>query len=180
MRDSPQTSRTAIDISARFPDASNQKRSRLAVASLARLLPRTMRLNRKDEVASEYRQNYLPALGFIEPCIPTAAKRIPSGPDWVFELNLDGYRLHVRKAGGDQHGMPDFNLIHSKEYDREVSLIAFDLLELKGEDVRPQPLTGRKRRPQFLLTPIREGIELSDHLEGNGADIYRAAWLARS
>jgi ATP-dependent DNA ligase len=36
----------------------------------------------------------------------------------------------------DQHGMPDFNLIHSKEYDREVSLVAFDLLELNGEDVR--------------------------------------------
>ena len=43
----------------------------------------------------------LPAPGFIEPCIPTAAKRIPSGPDWVFELKLDGYRLHVRKAGVD-------------------------------------------------------------------------------
>jgi ATP-dependent DNA ligase len=43
----------------------------------------------------------LPAPGFIEPCIPTAAKRIPSGPDWVFELKLDGYRLHVRKAGSD-------------------------------------------------------------------------------
>jgi len=84
----------------------------------------------------------------------------------VFELKLDGYRLMVRKDGGDvrvysrrgadftkrfprlvaaarrlqaksalldgegyvydQHGMPDFNLIHSKEYDREVSLVAFD------------------------------------------------------
>ena len=38
----------------------------------------------------------------------------------------------------DQHGMPDFNLIHSKEYSREVSLIAFDILELR-QDVRPQP-----------------------------------------
>jgi ATP-dependent DNA ligase len=115
----------------------------------------------------------LPAPGFIEPCIPTAAKRVPSGPDWVSELKLDGYRLHVRKAGAevriysrrgadftkrfpqlvratsalldgegivyDQHSMPDFNLIHSKEYDRYVSLIAFDLLELNGEDVRPAP-----------------------------------------
>jgi bifunctional non-homologous end joining protein LigD len=157
----------------------------------------------------------LPAPGFIQPCIPTAAKRVPSGQAWVYELKLDGYRLHVRKSGTDvriysrrgadftkrfprlvkaaqrlratsalldgegivydQHGMPDCNLIHSKEYDREVSLVAFDLLELNGEDVRPQPLTERKRRLQFLLQPIREGIELSEHLEGDGADIFRAA-----
>ena len=71
--------------------------------------------------------------------------------------------------------MPDFNLIHSKEYDREVSLVAFDLLELNGEDVRPAPLTERKRRLRFLLQPVREGIELGEHLEGDGAEIYRAA-----
>ena len=75
----------------------------------------------------------------------------------------------------DQHGMPDFNLIHSKEYDRHVSLVAFDLLELNGEDVRQQPLTERKRRLKFLLKPLREGIELAEHLEGDGAEIYRAA-----
>ena len=137
------------------------------------------------------------------------------GLGWVYELKLDGYRLHLREAGGeiriysrrgvdftkrfprlvkaaqrlratsalldgegivyDQRGVSDFNLVHSKEYDREVSLIAFDLLELNGEDVRPQPLTERKRRLQFLLRPLREGIELSEHLEGDGAEIYRAA-----
>ena len=33
-------------------------------------------------------------------------------------------------------GLPDFAPIHSKEYDREVSLVAFDLLELDGSDLR--------------------------------------------
>jgi bifunctional non-homologous end joining protein LigD len=41
----------------------------------------------------------LPAPGFIEPCIPTAAKTPPKGSDWVYELKLDGYRLTVRKDG---------------------------------------------------------------------------------
>jgi ATP-dependent DNA ligase len=117
----------------------------------------------------------LPAPGFVEPCIPSPAKKPPRGSDWLFELKHDGYRLLVRKAGVDiriysrrgadftgrypllvaaarrlratsvlldgegivydQNGMPDFNLIHKKEYDREVSLVAFDLLELNGEDV---------------------------------------------
>ncbi len=37
------------------------------------------------------------ALGFIEPCIPTMAKAAPVGPDWVYEIKHDGYRLMVRK-----------------------------------------------------------------------------------
>jgi bifunctional non-homologous end joining protein LigD len=127
----------------------------------------------------------LPAFGFIEPCIPTTTKRAPAGPDWLFELKMDGYRLMVRKSGldvriytrrgadftkrfprlvdavrrlratsalldgegivYDQHGMPDFNLIHSKEYDREVSLVAFDLLEKDGEDLRSRRLRSSSR-----------------------------------
>lgn len=39
----------------------------------------------------------LPAAGFIEPCIPTVAKRAPAHADWIFELKHDGYRLQIRK-----------------------------------------------------------------------------------
>ena len=157
----------------------------------------------------------LPAPGFIEPCIPSPAKKVPRGADWIFELKHDGYRLMVRKAGVDvriysrrgadftgrypllvaamrrlratsalldgegvvydQNGMPSFDLIHSKEYNREVSLVAFDLLEKDGEDLRPQPLLERKRRLAHLLKPIKGGIELNEYLEGDGADIFRAA-----
>ena|SRR5450759_1526631 len=38
-----------------------------------------------------------PATGFIEPCIPTVAKRPPAGESWIFELKWGGYRLLVRK-----------------------------------------------------------------------------------
>ena len=34
----------------------------------------------------------LPA-GFIEPCIPTAARVPPTGPGWLHEIKHDGYRL---------------------------------------------------------------------------------------
>jgi hypothetical protein len=37
--------------------------------------------------------------GFIPPCIPTRAHRVPSGPDWVHEIKHDGYRLQVRREG---------------------------------------------------------------------------------
>jgi bifunctional non-homologous end joining protein LigD len=37
--------------------------------------------------------------GFIEPCIPTAARVPPSGPGWLHEIKHDGYRLICRLEG---------------------------------------------------------------------------------
>ncbi len=41
--------------------------------------------------------------GFIEPCIPTVATRVPSGPEWLHEIKHDGYRLMARKQAGLVH-----------------------------------------------------------------------------
>jgi bifunctional non-homologous end joining protein LigD len=38
-----------------------------------------------------------PAAGFIQPCIPTVAPKVPSGESWIFEVKWDGCRLLVRK-----------------------------------------------------------------------------------
>jgi bifunctional non-homologous end joining protein LigD len=38
-----------------------------------------------------------PRSGFIEPCLPSAAERPPSGPDWIHEIKHDGYRLMARR-----------------------------------------------------------------------------------
>jgi bifunctional non-homologous end joining protein LigD len=38
--------------------------------------------------------------GFVPPCIPTRAYKVPAGPDWVHEIKHDGYRLQVA-ANGD-------------------------------------------------------------------------------
>ena len=34
--------------------------------------------------------------GFIPPCLPSPAKRPPSGPGWVHEIKHDGFRMMVR------------------------------------------------------------------------------------
>jgi ATP-dependent DNA ligase len=75
----------------------------------------------------------------------------------------------------DQLGMPNFDYIHSKQYDREVSLIAFDLIELNGEDTRSVPLIRRKDWLEKLVAKVRDGIEFSEHIEGDGSDIFKAA-----
>jgi hypothetical protein len=37
--------------------------------------------------------------GFIPPCIPTRAYRVPSAPGWVHEVKHDGYRLQAQRVG---------------------------------------------------------------------------------
>jgi bifunctional non-homologous end joining protein LigD len=37
--------------------------------------------------------------GYIPPCIPTRAYKVPSGAGWVHEIKHDGYRLQVRREG---------------------------------------------------------------------------------
>ena len=37
---------------------------------------------------------------FIEPCLPTLVHEVPKRGEWLHELKWDGYRLHVRIAGG--------------------------------------------------------------------------------
>jgi bifunctional non-homologous end joining protein LigD len=34
---------------------------------------------------------------FIEPCLPSPADRLPSSPDWIHEIKLDGFRMMVRR-----------------------------------------------------------------------------------
>lgn len=37
----------------------------------------------------------------FEFCLPTAAKVVPDGPDWLHEIKYDGYRLRVERNGKD-------------------------------------------------------------------------------
>ncbi len=34
----------------------------------------------------------------FQPCIPTRATKVPTGPDWLHEIKHDGYRLIVQRA----------------------------------------------------------------------------------
>jgi bifunctional non-homologous end joining protein LigD len=49
--------------------------------------------------------------GFVDPCIPTFAAKVPSGADWVHEIKHDGYRLIVCRDG------PTVRLFTRRGYD---------------------------------------------------------------
>ena len=36
---------------------------------------------------------------FIEPCLPSPAKRPPVGPEWIHEIKHDGFRIMARRDG---------------------------------------------------------------------------------
>jgi len=40
----------------------------------------------------------LPA-GFVAPCLPTKADKLPSGSEWLHEIKHDGFRVIARKTG---------------------------------------------------------------------------------
>ena len=37
--------------------------------------------------------------GFIEPCLPTPSRTVPSGPQWAHEIKHDGFRFICRRDG---------------------------------------------------------------------------------
>lgn len=154
--------------------------------------------------------------GFIEPCIPAAARVPPAGPGWLHEIKHDGYRLIARREdsrvrlfsrrGHDwserfprihealaslkarsatidgeavvlcpKTGLSLFDDLHSGRRDRDVILYAFDLLELNGKDQRDFALEERKSRLGDHLASVTGGIELSEHLEGDGPTVFRHA-----
>ena len=47
---------------------------------------------------SDNKNRLLPP-AFVEPCVPTASARPPSGTRWVHEIKHDGYRVIVRRDG---------------------------------------------------------------------------------
>jgi bifunctional non-homologous end joining protein LigD len=163
---------------------------------------------------SSRRRRPLPA-GFIEPCIPTVANKVPSGPGWIHEIKHDGYRLQVRKNGDrvrlftrrgfdwterypavtaaaaklkahtltidgelgvtGKGGIANFEKLHSRTVDAAAILFAFDLLDLDGEDLRKRPLGERKALLTRLLKRAAAGIHLSEHDDGDGEALFRAA-----
>ena len=55
-------------------------------------------------------------------------------------IKADSFLIDGEGIVYDGKGMPSFDLLHSHEYDREVSLLAFDVLEFSSTEVRKQPL----------------------------------------
>ena len=54
-------------------------------------------------------------------------------------------------------------------------LYAFDLIELNGDDLRRDPLEGRKATLASILAKASAGIRFNEHIEGGGETVFRHA-----
>jgi bifunctional non-homologous end joining protein LigD len=75
----------------------------------------------------------------------------------------------------DDNGVTSFDHIRYRRNDGDVFLYAFDLIELNGDDLRRDPLDVRKATLRSVLTKVGHGIRWNEHIEGDGATIFRHA-----
>ncbi len=73
-------------------------------------------------------------------------------------------------------GIADFDALHSRRHFGKAILYAFDLLELNGEDLRPQAFSKRKAKLTRLLARVGPGIiAINEHIEADGATVFAQA-----
>jgi bifunctional non-homologous end joining protein LigD len=72
--------------------------------------------------------------------------------------------------------MPSFDHIRYRRHDASVFLYAF--IELNGDDLRPDPLEGRKATLQMILAKAWPGIRFNEHMQGDGETVFRHACAA--
>ena len=75
----------------------------------------------------------------------------------------------------DERGLSVFEMIRWRRHDNGVTLCAFDLLELDGEDLRREPVEVRKATLKGLLRRARPGIAFNRHFEVDGTVVYEQA-----
>jgi bifunctional non-homologous end joining protein LigD len=75
----------------------------------------------------------------------------------------------------DDNGLAVFELIRRKRHGADAVLIAFDLIELDGEDLRRTPIERRKRTLARLVRRPHAGIVLNEVFEGDGDILFAHA-----
>jgi bifunctional non-homologous end joining protein LigD len=64
----------------------------------------------------------------------------------------------------DDNGVTSFNRVRYRHHDESIFLYAFDLIELNGDDLRPDPLEGRKATLEMILAKAGLGIRFNEHI----------------
>jgi bifunctional non-homologous end joining protein LigD len=75
----------------------------------------------------------------------------------------------------DDNGIASFDLVRHHRANDSIFLYAFDLIELNGDDLRHDPLEGRKATLEMILAKAWPGIRFNEHMEGDGEIVFRHA-----
>jgi ATP-dependent DNA ligase len=104
-----------------------------------------------------------------------AVTKLPEGPEWIYQIKLDGYRAvaintqypYIVEALGDlpentvvdgeivalhDSGRPDFSLLqHSRSQASRICYFIFDLLICQNRDLTRLPYIQRRRKAQWIM-----------------------------
>ena len=101
------------------------------------------------------------------PAIVLAARRLKAES---FVIDGEVVVLH-------EDGRSDFDALRGKHRNDDAVLLAFDLVECKGKDLRDVPLIERKRKLLRLIGQTTTGIQFVDHFPDDGEVVFRHACL---
>jgi bifunctional non-homologous end joining protein LigD len=85
------------------------------------------------------------------------ADRFPLIVDAVAALPVRSRVIDGEAIACDENGLSVFDLLHHQRRDQVVTLCAFDLLSINGEDLRSEPIEDRKHRLSGLLRLPHDG-----------------------
>jgi len=92
----------------------------------------------------------------------------------VLKLRVKSFIIDGEAVICDRKGRADFAKLHTRVFDHEATLYAFDLMELEGFEWLSQPLEERKARLAKLLKHT-DILRYNPHFEGDGATIFKHA-----
>ena len=104
------------------------------------------------------------------------ASRYPLIVQAVNKLKVRSCLIDGEAVCCNERGVSSFDKLRHRSHDPEVFLVAFDLLELDGNDLRREPLEVRKQTLASLLRSSLPGVQFNAHLTHPG-DIVFAACL---
>ena len=103
------------------------------------------------------------------------ASRYPLIVQAVNKLKVRSCLIDGEAVCCNEHGVPSFDKLRHRSNDPDVVLIAFDLLELDGNDLRREPLEVRKATLASLLRARLPSLQFNQHLTHPGDIVFRHA-----
>jgi bifunctional non-homologous end joining protein LigD len=101
--------------------------------------------------------------------------RFPLAVEAVSALSARSFLLDGEAIVTNERGLAVFDLIRHQRHGDDAVLIAFDLIELDGEDLRRTPIEQRKRQLAKLVRRPQAGIVLNEVFEGDGDILFAHA-----
>ncbi len=101
--------------------------------------------------------------------------RFPLIVEAVAKLRSQSCIIDGEAVSCGDDGIASFDRIRHRRHDADVFMWAFDLIELNGADLRPDPLNVRKATLASVLARAAPGLRLNEHLEADGPDVFHHA-----